>query len=174
MKSRLAIWPPEHFVPAATACQTTLPWLQIPNCSSPLQIIALSEVHVLPPAAGAPDGCEGAGAWVGAAVASPAGAEVTVTSVLTVEVDAAGSEGAGGAAVDEGAEGAVEAGAWVASPAPGVYKPLLPEPPPGAAGAGSGELPPVEPPPPVAAPPQRSTKGPLPTRWTYLPGSLNV
>ena len=32
-------------VPAATACQTTLPWSQMPNCVEPLQTTAPSVVH---------------------------------------------------------------------------------------------------------------------------------
>ena len=35
----------EQVVPAATACQTTLPWSQRPNCEEPLQTMAPSVVH---------------------------------------------------------------------------------------------------------------------------------
>lgn len=37
--------PLEQVVPAATACQTTLPWSQMPNCVEPLQTMAPSVVH---------------------------------------------------------------------------------------------------------------------------------
>ena len=37
--------PLEHVVPAATACHTTLPMLQRPNWSGPLQTVAPSVVH---------------------------------------------------------------------------------------------------------------------------------
>jgi hypothetical protein len=57
--------PLEQVVPAATACQTTLPPLQRPNCVGPLQTTAPSVVHwpdvlalplLAPEDAGEPDG----------------------------------------------------------------------------------------------------------------------
>ena len=37
--------PLEQVVPAASCCQTTLPWSQMPNCVEPLQTMAPSLVH---------------------------------------------------------------------------------------------------------------------------------
>ena len=37
--------PFEQLVPAAKACQTTLPWSQMPNCVEPLQTMVPSVVH---------------------------------------------------------------------------------------------------------------------------------
>lgn len=87
---RLVMAPLLQVVPAATACHTTLPLLQRPNCVAPLQTMApFSEQVPEPPPA---EGDEGVVGTTGLPV--PVGWPVTVMSV--VEVNAVGSGAAVG------------------------------------------------------------------------------
>ena len=106
LKPRLEMTPLAQVVPAATACQTTWPLLQIPNCVAPLHTMAPFDVQPVEPpvlvegedgCAGAPvPGEEGMVAWAGE---PPVGMAVTVTRV--VDVSAIGAAlGTTGAALE--------------------------------------------------------------------------
>lgn len=98
--------PLTHEVPAATACQTTLPLLQRPNCFSPLHTTAPFVEHVVeaPPPVEGEDGCAGVPVpgeegVVGLAGEGAVGFAVTVTSVVEVCVGTGAALGTTGAAL---------------------------------------------------------------------------
>lgn len=110
----LRFWmvPPLHVVPGATACQTTEPPLQMPNCVLPLQTIAPSVLQVEEPAEPPVEPPVSlplpALAGADAAGADAAGADATGTEVAMVaSVDLAGAAEAAGAD-DTGADSAGE------------------------------------------------------------------
>lgn len=103
---RLEMTPLTHEVPAATACQTTLPLLQRPNCFSPLQTTAplVEQVVDAPPPDEGEDGCAGVpvpgeDGVVGLAGEGAVGFAVTVTSVVEVWVGKGAALGTTGAAL---------------------------------------------------------------------------
>jgi hypothetical protein len=111
------IAPLTQVVPAATACQTTLPLLQRPNWVVPLHMIAPLVVQADPPAtgaglAGAPVGTGAATGAEGAGVATGAeGAGVSSGSHVRSVSSGAGAEGAEATGAILGTEGAEATGA---------------------------------------------------------------